>query len=82
MLLKIHRLNEVKVLTGLSRSTIYLYVTKGLLTAPIKIGVRSVGWPENEISSLNAARIAGKSNAEIMRLVVELQNARVQREGV
>ncbi len=59
------RLPIVKSESGLSRSTIYLRITQGLWTKPINLGARAVGWPAHEVASLNAARIAGKSNEEI-----------------
>ena len=72
----IYRLSQVKIETGLPRSTIYLRIQQGLLTKPISLGGRSVGWPAIEISQINAARIAGKSNEEIKNLVDELENQR------
>jgi len=33
-------------------------------------------WPAHEVAALNAARIAGKSNAEVRDLVVRLETAR------
>ena len=70
------RLPTVKSQCGLSRSTIYLRISQGLWTRPVSLGARSVAWPENEVEALNAARIAGKGEAEIRALVVRLQAAR------
>jgi prophage regulatory protein len=70
------RLPDVKTATGLSRSTIYLRITHGVFTHPVSLGGRSVGWPANEVGALNAARIAGKSDAEIRELVTKLETAR------
>jgi len=70
------RLPVVKSESGLSRSTIYLRITQGLWTKPISLGARAVGWPAHEVASLNAARIAGKSNEEIKNLVIKLEAAR------
>jgi len=70
------RLPAVSNETGLSRSTIYLNISKGLWTHPVKIGARAVGWPRYEIFELNAARIAGSSDAEIKSLVIQLEAAR------
>ena len=78
----IYRLSQVKIETGLPRSTIYLRIQQGLLTKPISLGGRSVGWPATEISQINAARIAGKSNEEIKNLVDELENQRVKERGI
>ena len=43
------RLPEVKARTGLSRSTIYLYITQGKFPTQISLGDRCVGWLETEI---------------------------------
>jgi prophage regulatory protein len=52
------RLPAVKSRTGLSRSTIYLHVSQGRFPRPVRLGERAVGWPENEIQSWLAGRIA------------------------
>lgn len=70
------RLIAVKTESGLSRSTIYLRITQGLWTKPISLGGRAVGWPASEVAALNAARIAGKTDAEIRVLVQTLQTGR------
>jgi len=73
---KILRLPDVKAQSGYSRSTIYLRISQRLWTKPINLGARCVGWPESEVITLNSARIAGKSNAEIIALVTQLEAAR------
>ena len=73
---EIIRLPEVSRTTGLARSTIYLRIEQGLLPKPVSLGGKAVGWPASEISQINAARIAGKSNEEIKSLVDELENQR------
>lgn len=70
------RMPAVKSESGLSRSTIYLRVDQGLWTKPVSLGGRAVGWPSDEIDTLNAARIAGKSDDEIRELVCKLEAAR------
>ena len=70
------RLPTVKVESGYSRSTIYLRIAQGLWTRPVSLGARSVAWPAYEVAALNAARIAGKGEAEIRALVCRLQAAR------
>jgi prophage regulatory protein len=70
------RLPAVKASNGLSRSTHYLRIAQGLYTKPVSLGGRCVGWPSDEVAALNAARIAGKSDAEIRDLVVTLEAAR------
>lgn len=61
---------------GRSRSAHYLDIQQGLFTRPVPIGLRAVGWPSGEVAAINAARIAGKSDAEIRALVVKLEAAR------
>lgn len=51
------RRNQVELRTGLPRSTIYLKVSKGEFPAPIRLGQRSVGWLESEISDWIAAQV-------------------------
>lgn len=46
---KILRLPAVKSLTGLSRSSIYLLITKGSFPTQISLGERAVGWVESEV---------------------------------
>ena len=46
---RILRLPAVKNLTGLSRSTIYLRISKGNFPKAISLGGRTVGWIEGEI---------------------------------
>jgi prophage regulatory protein len=70
------RLRTILTSTGLSRSTIYLRIAQGVFTKPVSLGGRAVGWPASEVSALNAAWIAGKSEAEVRELVVSLQDAR------
>jgi prophage regulatory protein len=62
--------------TGLSRAGVYAYVSKGLLPKAVKIGERASAWPESEIAAVNAARIAGKSDDDIRRLVADLESQR------
>lgn len=76
MLQTIFRLPAVKSESGYSRSTIYLRISQGLWTKQISLGPRCIGWPANEVSALNAARISGKTDAEIRDLVVKLEAAR------
>ena len=70
------RLPAVKAQSGASRSTIYLRIQQGLWPKPVKLGPRSVGWPEAEVSALNSARIAGMLDGEIRALVTRLETAR------
>jgi prophage regulatory protein len=49
---------------------------EGVYTEPVSLGGRAVGWPGSEVAALNAARISGRSNAEVRDLVVKLEAAR------
>lgn len=49
MFKKIIRLPEVKIKTGLSRSSIYLRMSKGEFPQSISLGSRAVGWLEADI---------------------------------
>lgn len=57
MSIKILRLPDVKSRTGLSRSAIYLLVSKGEFPAPIRLGARTVGWVDAEVSDWLDERI-------------------------
>ena len=70
------RLPSVLHKRGKSRSAHYLDIKNRLFTQPVRIGLRSVGWPSHEVDALNAARIAGKSDEEIRTLVAKLEAAR------
>jgi prophage regulatory protein len=67
----------VQQATGDSRSTTYRKIKDGLFTRPVEIGGSRVAWPANEVDAINKARIAGKSDAEIKALVIELEAARL-----
>jgi len=51
------RLPEVKARTGLSRSTIYLRISRGQFPPPISLGGRAVGWVEAEVQAWLDTRI-------------------------
>jgi prophage regulatory protein len=51
------RLPAVKTRTGLSRSTIYLRIAEGRFPKPVSLGVRAIGWLDNEIDAWVANQI-------------------------
>ena len=63
---------------GISKSNLYNRINDGLITPPVSIGARAVAWPSNEIASLIAAQIAGKSEGEIRLLVKVLIEKRTE----
>jgi len=44
------RRREVEARTGLSRSTIYLWLKQGKFPKPVKIGARVVAWRDRDIA--------------------------------
>lgn len=53
---RILRRDEVEILTGLSRSTIYRHIHAGKFPAPLELGSNAVGWKESVISRWCATR--------------------------
>lgn len=71
------RIPSVLAETGYrSHASIYSAVKAGLFTKPVKLSERSVGWPDDEVKAINAARIAGKTEADIRALVTRLHSKR------
>ena len=54
---KIIRLPAVKEVSGLCRSSIYEGVAAGTFPAPVKIGVRAVGWRTSDLTNWLQARV-------------------------
>ena len=55
--MKILRLKQVIEITGLSRSTIYAYISDGFFPKQIAIGERAVGWLSDDIEQWIQERI-------------------------
>ncbi|HDY7733559.1 helix-turn-helix transcriptional regulator [Vibrio sinaloensis] len=60
---KIIRLPEVIDMTGLSRSTIYLRMSKGSFPQSISLGDRAIGWVQVEVEQWLEQRISASRNA-------------------
>lgn len=56
--MRIMRLNEVKLVTGLQRSSIYKYMAIGTFPKPVHLSDKAVGWVSTEIEDWVKARIA------------------------
>jgi prophage regulatory protein len=67
-------ISEVMHLTGLSKSTIYLYVNGGEFPPAVKLGTRRVGWRELEIQSWVRARILESRNGSSNEWVKETKH--------
>jgi prophage regulatory protein len=73
------RLPGVIAMTGMGRATVYDFMDRGLFPMPIKIGPKLAAWPADEVSKINAARIAGRNNDEVKALVSDLMAERKNR---
>lgn len=61
--IRINRLETVKEITGLSRSSIYLRISQGKFPKPISLGGRAVGWLEQDIQGWLADQVAKSREA-------------------
>lgn len=50
-------MRQVQEVTGLSKSTIYLFIRQGKFKKPIRLGQNSVGWLQSDIEEFINARI-------------------------
>jgi len=57
MAISILRLPEVKTRVGLSRSAIYLAISREEFPQPVHLGARAVGWLESEIEEWIRERV-------------------------
>ena len=57
------RVNQVVEKTGISRSTVYLYLNRGRFPRPVHISERLVVWVEDEIENWMKERIATRKAA-------------------
>ena len=58
------RLPSVLKRTGLSRSTVYLMISKGQFPAPVSLGERAVGWVESQIDQWLDEKITASQEAK------------------
>lgn len=61
--MRVMRLKEVMDTTGLSRSTVYKYISDGIFPKPVTLGERCVGWVESEVYDWLLARIEERDTA-------------------
>ena len=64
MAIKILRLPSIIDLTGLSRSTIYLRISKNEFPAPVSLGGRAVGWVEDDVNQWLAEKVEASQGAK------------------
>ena len=56
--MKVLRIKALIDLTGMPRSTIYKYIAEGKFPKPIPLGIRNVGWLDEEIFAWLQRQIA------------------------
>jgi prophage regulatory protein len=61
-----------------STASIYNNIREGLWTKAVRIGLRSVGWPSEEVEAINNYRIAGATDDQIRELVKRLHAKRTE----
>ena len=57
---KVLRARDVSEITGIPRTTIYYYVSRGEFPRPISLGRKAVGWLAAEVDAWLDARIAAR----------------------
>ena len=62
--MRILRLRDAITATGLSRSTMYKYISEGTFPKPVPLGDRCVGWVESEVQDWILLRIEERDKAE------------------
>jgi prophage regulatory protein len=75
---KVIRKPEIKALTGLSNTSYFEQINKGLTVPFFSIGARAVAVYEDEITTVTSARAAGKSDDELREIVKALIKLREQ----
>lgn len=58
--MKIIRLKEVILLTGLARSTVYKFINAQEFPKQVSLGGRSVGWIESEVEAWIVEKIEAR----------------------
>ena len=75
---KLIKLPEVERLSGLRCTSIYGAIKVGLFPPAVKVTPRASAWVEDEVLTINAARIAGWDDDGIRKLVQSLVDKRSQ----
>jgi predicted DNA-binding transcriptional regulator AlpA len=70
------RLARVIDTLGIKKSTVWQRGKDGYLPRPVRISVRAVAWPSDEICKIVDAQIAGCSGNALVAFVSELVAAR------
>lgn len=63
-------------LGGMGLSTLYAHMDRNLFVAPVRLSPRFVVFPQDEVTAIINARMAGKTDEEVRQLVAELMEKR------
>ncbi|MEM1427832.1 MAG: AlpA family phage regulatory protein [Pseudomonadota bacterium] len=63
-------------LGGMGLSTLYAHVDRGLFVKPVQLSRRFVVFPQEEITAILNARLAGQTDEHVRQLVSELMEKR------
>ena len=72
MELRLLRLQQVKNLTGLSRSGIYQYISEDRFPKSVNLGTRAVAWVEHEVKQWIEQRIENRDSNVLSGYDVEV----------
>lgn len=61
--MRVLRLKEVMVMTGLARSTVYKFIAAGDFPSQVPLGCRSVGWIESEVVEWIKHQVAARDRS-------------------
>lgn len=61
------RLPDVRARTGLSRSGVYVAVSRGELGAPIKLSARASAWPSTAVDDFIRKKIEAGRQQQVVR---------------
>jgi predicted DNA-binding transcriptional regulator AlpA len=76
------RLPEVQRRLGnAGRSSVYDLVNAQLLHRPTRFGAKATGWLEAGLDEIIAARLAGKGDDEIRKIVARLNSGLISKEA-
>lgn len=63
-------------LGGMGLSTLYAHIDRGMFPKPVALSRRFVVFPQEEVTAILNARLAGKTDDEVRQLVAELMEKR------
>ena len=63
-------------LGGMGLSTLYAHIDRGTFPKPVALSRRFVVFPQEEVTAIINARLAGKTDDEVRQLVAELMEKR------